>query len=75
VVLWAVPQSRTREALRLGDADRTEVGAERLVALSPAIAQAWSLLGQVRVEAEKIESVLEAYLHAVRCAPPTAHVA
>jgi tetratricopeptide (TPR) repeat protein len=74
-LLYAVLESRTKEALWLGDLDAAEQRARRLVALWPMDPLAHDHLGQVLVERERIGEALGAYLSAARIGAPSAEAA
>jgi tetratricopeptide (TPR) repeat protein len=71
-LLFAALESRTKEALWLGDLDAAEERARRLVGLWPMDPLAHDHLGQVLVERERIEEALGAYLSAARIGAPSA---
>jgi tetratricopeptide (TPR) repeat protein len=71
----AVRESRTKEALVLGDLDRAEMWARSAVELCSADPHGWLELGQVLIEREKIEEALDAYRKAVRFGPPGTEIA
>ena len=69
-LLFATLESRTKEALWLGDLDSAEQRARRLVDLWPLDPLAHDHLGQVLIERERIEDALVAYLAAARIDAP-----
>jgi tetratricopeptide (TPR) repeat protein len=74
-MLYPVYESRTKEALWLDDLDLAEERALKTVKLSPYDARAWLHLGQVYCDREDAEQALQAYLRAVRLAPPGREIA
>lgn len=74
-MLYPVLESRTKEALWLGDLELAEKRALKLVQLCPIEPRARMHLGQIQIENGKIESALESYLLAIRYAPPGEEIA
>jgi tetratricopeptide (TPR) repeat protein len=74
-MLYPVYESRTKEALWMGDHDLAEERALGTVELSPYDARAWLHLGQVYVERDNPEGALRAYRRAARLAPPGREIA
>jgi hypothetical protein len=74
-LMYAALESRTKEALWLGDLDVAEQRARRLVELWPLEPLAHNHLGQVLIERERIEDALGAYLSAARISAPGAEAA
>jgi len=74
-VLFPVLESRTREALALGECGRALSHATELVRLSPSDARAWLLLGEVALENGLREQAIHAYGRARWFAPPGRDIA
>jgi tetratricopeptide (TPR) repeat protein len=74
-VLYPVLESRTKEALWLGDTDLALERARRAMELSPHDARAWLQLGQVHVERDAYVDALAAYRRAASLAPPGREIA
>ena len=74
-VLYPVLESRTKEALWLGDTDLALERILRAVELSPHDSRALLQLGEVHLERDEPQLALAAYLRAARFAPPGREVA
>ncbi len=74
-MLYPVIESRTKEALWLGDKDLALERARTLTTLSPHDPRAWLHLGQVYVDREELEPAAAAYRRSARCSPPGREVA
>ncbi len=74
-VLFPVLESRTKEALWLGDNELALARVQRAVELSPNDSRAWLQLGQVQIERDEPEAALAAYRRAARLAPPGREIA
>lgn len=72
--LYPVIESRTKEALWLGDLDLALARAERLIDLDPYDSRAWLELGQVRLERNECAPAAEAYAAAATLGPPSSAV-
>jgi tetratricopeptide (TPR) repeat protein len=74
-MLYPVLESRTKEAIWIGDHELALDRARRTVDLSPNDARAWLHLGQVLVDREDVEGALAAYRRAARLSPPGREIA
>lgn len=74
-VLYPVLESRTKEALWLGDTELALGRIRRAVDLAPHDSRVWLQLGEVHLERDEPELALAAYLRAARFAPPGREVA
>lgn len=74
-LMFAALESRTKEALWLGELEIAELRARQLVELWPLDPLAHDHLGHVLVEQERIAEALEAYLSAARIGAPGAETA
>lgn len=72
--LYPVIESRTKEALWLGDLDLALTRAERLINLDPYDSRAWLELGQVRLERKEYAPAAEAYVVAATLGPPSSAI-
>jgi tetratricopeptide (TPR) repeat protein len=72
--LYPVIESRTKEALWLGDLDLALLRAQRLIDLDPYDSRAWLELGQVRLERNEFSQAAEAYGAAATLGPPSSAV-
>jgi tetratricopeptide (TPR) repeat protein len=72
--LYPVIESRTKEALWLGDRDLALARAERLIDLDPYDSRAWLELGQVRLKRNECGPAAEAYATAATLGPPSTAV-
>ena len=73
--LHAVIESRTKEALWLGDLDHALVRAEAVLAVDPHDAKAWVEAGQVRFRRKEWREAARAYAVAATLGPPATAVA
>lgn len=73
--LYSLLESRTKEALWLGDLAGAEERARRLVELAPLDAKAWIELGEVLLHRERVAEAATAYRTAMRYGPPGTAVA
>ncbi len=71
---YPVIESRTKEALWLGNLDLALTRAESLIKLDPYDSRAWLELGQVRVERKEWAPAAEAYAIAATLGPPSSAV-
>lgn len=74
-VACALWESRTKEALLLGDLDLAEERARRYVRHGPLFPTAHTTLGQVLVERKKYGEAIDAYRAAARYGPPGSEIA
>ncbi|MBL8955604.1 MAG: tetratricopeptide repeat protein [Myxococcaceae bacterium] len=74
-MLYPVIESRTKEALWLGDKDLALERARTLTTLSAHDPRAWLHLGQVYVDREELELAADAYRRSARYSPPGREVA
>lgn len=74
-MLYPVLESRTKEAMWMGDLELALQRAVELTELSPHDPRAWLHLGELHVERDEIEDAVRAYRKTVRYAPPGAEVA
>lgn len=74
-ILYPVLESRTKEALWMGDIDSADERTVRLLALSPCDPRAWLHRAQVLMAREDLEGALGAYRNSARYAPPGGEVA
>jgi tetratricopeptide (TPR) repeat protein len=72
--LHPVIESRTKEALWLGDLDLALARAERLTDLDPYDSRVWLELGQVRLERNEFAPAAEAYAVAAMLGPPSSAI-
>jgi tetratricopeptide (TPR) repeat protein len=72
--LYPVIESRTKEALWLGDMDLALAHAQRLIKLDPYDSRAWLELGQVRLKRKECAPAAEAYAAAAMLGPPSTAV-
>jgi tetratricopeptide (TPR) repeat protein len=69
--LYPVIESRTKEAIWLGDMDLALARAERLIDLDSYDSRAWLELGEVRLERNETAHAAEAYAVAATLGPPS----
>lgn len=74
-VACALWESRTKEALLLGNLDLAEERARRYVREGPLFSQAHTTLGQVLAEQKKYAKAIDAYRAAARYGPPGSEIA
>jgi tetratricopeptide (TPR) repeat protein len=72
--LYPVLESRTKEALWLGDLDLALDYARRLIELDPYDSRAWLELGQIRLERKECAAAAEAYAAAATLGHPSSAV-
>jgi tetratricopeptide (TPR) repeat protein len=72
--LYPVLESRTKEALWLGDLDLALDYAQRLIELDPYDSRAWLELGQIRLERKEPAAAAEAYAVAATLGHPSGTV-
>lgn len=72
--LYPVIESRTKEALWLGDLDAALARANSLIDLDPHDSRAWLELGQVRIERNEYGAAAEAYAVAAMLGPPSSAI-
>jgi tetratricopeptide (TPR) repeat protein len=72
--LYPVMESRTKEALWLGDLDLALASAQRVIDIDPYDSRAWLELGQVRVKRNEYALAAEAYAAAATLGPPSSAV-
>jgi tetratricopeptide (TPR) repeat protein len=75
VLAYALWESRTKEALLLGDRDLAEERVRRCIEFAPLDPQAWLDLGQVLVERDDFAGAADAYRTAARFGPPATEAA
>jgi tetratricopeptide (TPR) repeat protein len=73
--LHPLMESRTKEALWLGDLDLALARSLRVIELDPYDSKAWLELGQVRLRRQEIELAAEAYVVAATLGPPASAIA
>jgi tetratricopeptide (TPR) repeat protein len=73
--LYPVLESRTKEALWLGDLDLALVRAERLIELDGYDSRAWLELGEVRLRRGEYAPAAESYVVAATLGPPSTAIA
>ena len=73
--LHPVMESRTKEALWLGDLDLALNRALGVVEIDPCDSKAWLELGQVRLRRQELASAAEAYAFAAVLGPPASAIA
>jgi tetratricopeptide (TPR) repeat protein len=74
-MIYPVLESRTKEALWLGDLQLAEERARRLVEIAPCESRARLHLGEVLLERNKVEEAAEIYRSAVCYGPPGTEIA
>lgn len=74
-MLYPVLESRTKEAMWIGDLDLALERAREATDLSPYDARAWLHLGQIYVDRDDPEQARHAYRKAARYAPPGREIA
>ena len=72
--LYPVLESRTKEALWLGDLDLALAYAQALIDLDPYDSRAWLELGEVRLKRNECAPAAEAYAVAATLGPPSSAV-
>jgi tetratricopeptide (TPR) repeat protein len=72
--LYPVIESRTKEALWLGDLDVALARAHSLIDLDPYDSRAWLELGQVRLQRNEYAPAAEAYAVAAMLGPPSSAI-
>jgi tetratricopeptide (TPR) repeat protein len=75
VLAYALWESRTKEALLLGDLDLAEERVRRCITFAPLDPHAWLDLGQVLVERGEVGGAADAYRAAARFGPPATEAA
>jgi tetratricopeptide (TPR) repeat protein len=73
--LYPVIESRTKEALWLGDLDLALARAQSLTDLDPYDSRAWLELGQIRLHRKECAAAAEAYAVAATLGPPSSAIA
>lgn len=73
--LHALMESRTKEALWLGDLDQALARSRKVIEVDPYDAKAWVELGEVRYFRKEWHEAAEAYLGAAMLGPPASVVA
>jgi tetratricopeptide (TPR) repeat protein len=73
--LYPILESRTKEALWLGDLDLALVRAKRLIELDGYDSRAWLELGEVRLRRAEYAPAAEAYVVAAILGPPSSAIA
>ncbi len=73
--LHPVLESRTKEAIWLGDLDLALERANRVVELDPFESRAWLELGQVRIKRAEWGHAAEAYVRSMTLGPPSSAIA
>ena len=74
-VLYAVLESRTKEAVWLGDSELAELRATQLTEMVPCDPRPYLHLGEILAGAGKMDKALRAYTNAAVYAPPGAEIA
>lgn len=74
-MLYPVLESRTKEAIWIGDLELALERARATTELSPYDARAWLHLGQVHLDRDEVEQALRAYSMSARFSPPGREVA
>lgn len=67
-------ESRTKEAMWLGDSDLALARAHRVIELDPYDAKTWLELGQVRLKRQEYAQAAEAYVSAATLGPPASAI-
>jgi tetratricopeptide (TPR) repeat protein len=73
--LYSLCETRTREAIWIGDFDRAEAAARRLIRLTPLDSKAWIELGEALYKGGKLEEAARAYITATWLGPPGLDIA
>jgi tetratricopeptide (TPR) repeat protein len=71
-ILYAALESRSKEALWLGDGERALAHARELVDLQPAFSRTWFHQGDMLFRLDRIAEARDAYRQALRYSPPGA---